>query len=394
MATFNPVVRTNKEFSTVYILISHKSKSDYIKTGMQIHESGIKDGKIVDYLILANCAILIKKYIDRMNEINSENMSVQEIRKFLTNDSKQISFVKFANAWIDKMEVAGRKQSAANYRAALHSLMGFCGKKELMFSDITSIVIRKWIESLSETRRAKQMYPKAIKKMFEDGCLEYNDYDNNIIKVKNQPFRAVKIPFADVPDKRSVEATVIREILKVSPETAREELAHDIVLLAFSLAGINAVDLYELPLSALSDGKIKYNRSKTKSKRKDKAYFEILLPESLIPILEKHKGRKRLFNFSERYAEVGNFSQNVNKGLKSLCEKAGTQKITVYWLRHTWATIALNKCGATIEQVAFCLNHSSAHKITETYITKEFSIVDEINRRVCEYVFEERNQNC
>jgi hypothetical protein len=282
MATFNPVVRTSKEFSTVYILISHKSKSDYIKTGMQIHKSGVKDGKIVDYLILANCAILIKKYVDRMNEINSENMSVQDIKKFLMSDGEQLSFVKFANAWIGDMEGAGRKKSAINYRTAIHSLIGFCGKKDLLFSDITSIVIRRWIESLSETHRAKQMYPNAIKKMFEDGCLEYNDYDNNIIKVKNQPFRAVKIPFADVPDKRSVEAAVIRTILKVKPETAREELAHDMILLVFSLAGINAVDLYELPLSAFSDGKIKYNRSKTKSKRKDPSFcrgntFHILL---------------------------------------------------------------------------------------------------------------------
>jgi hypothetical protein len=360
---------------------------------MQIHKSGIKDGKIVDYGILSNCAIQIKRYIDRMNEINSENMSVQEIKKFLMSDGEQISFTKFANAWIGKMEVAGRTKPAANYRTALHSLVGFCGKKELLFADITSMVIRKWIESLSETHRAKQMYPNAIKKMFEDGCMEYNDYDNNIIKVKNQPFRAVKIPFADVPDKRSVEAIAIREILKVRPETAREEFAHDMVILVFSLAGINSIDLYELPLAAFSDGKIKYNRSKTKFNRRDKAYFEISFPESLIPILKKHKGKKRLFNFSERYTTADTFSQNVNKGLKSLCEKAKTQKITVYWLRHTWATVALNKCGASIEQVAFCLNHSSAHKITETYITKEFTLVDEINRRVCEYVFGDKSEN-
>jgi hypothetical protein len=112
---------------------------------MQIHKSGVKDGKIVDYGILSNCAIQIKRYIDRMNEINSENMSVQEIKKFLMSDGEQISFTKFANAWIGKMEVAGRKKPAANYQTALNSLMGFCGKKELLFSDITSMVIRKWI---------------------------------------------------------------------------------------------------------------------------------------------------------------------------------------------------------------------------------------------------------
>jgi hypothetical protein len=88
---------------------------------------------------------------------------------------------------------------------------------------------------------------------------------------------------------------------------------------------------------------------------------------------------------------VGNFSQNVNKGLKSLCEKAKTQKITVYWLRHTWATVALNKCGASIEQVAFCLNHSSAHKITET---GEGVIRDRTEFRISEGKIQSKGCNC
>jgi site-specific recombinase XerD len=389
MATLRPVIRAEKEFSDVYIAISHKSKVDYIKTGMLVHNSGLKKGEIVDHTILANCYILIKKYIDRINEINVNTLSVQDLKKILLNDSEQISFSKFANSVIDKMEVSGRKKSASNYRTALISLLNFLGKEktDAMFSEITSIVIRKWIESLSETRRAKQMYPKAIKKLFEDGCIEYNDYDNDIIKIKNQPFRAIRIPESDFPAKRSVEADVIREILNVNPATPREELAHDIILLVLHLAGINAVDLYETPVSSLRDGKLTYHRAKTKSKRKDKAYFEISIPEPIIHLFEKYKGKKRLFNFSERYSEAGSFSQNVNKGMKSLCERAGVQKITIYWLRHTWATVAQNKCGASIEQVGFCLNHSSAHKVTETYITKSFDLVDDINKKVCDFIF-------
>jgi hypothetical protein len=42
MATFNPVVRTNKEYNTVYIRITHKSRLDYIKTSMQVHISSLR----------------------------------------------------------------------------------------------------------------------------------------------------------------------------------------------------------------------------------------------------------------------------------------------------------------------------------------------------------------
>jgi integrase len=100
-----------------------------------------------------------------------------------------------------------------------------------------------------------------------------------------------------------------------------------------------------------------------------------------------------LFNFSERNADPDTFLTAVNKGLKSLCKKAGVPKITVYWLRHTWATIAQNTCGASTEQVAFCLNHTSAHRVTEGYIEKDFSPVDVLNRKVLDYIFEKQKQN-
>ena len=116
-----------------------------------------------------------------------------------------------------------------------------------------------------------------------------------------------------------------------------------------------------------------YNWKKTEAKRKDRAYIEVLVNEEILPLFEKHKGKNRLFNFSERYAGSDIFLAAVNRGLKSLCQKAGVPKITVYRLRHTWATVAQNGCGASTELVGFCLNHASAHPVTEGYIKKDYS---------------------
>jgi integrase len=143
--------------------------------------------------------------------------------------------------------------------------------------------------------------------------------------------------------------------------------------------------------TALRNGKLCYNRTKTKGKRKDKAYIEVFASEEIFPLFEKYKGKNRLFVFSERYSNSDLFLTAVNNGLKSLCRKAGVQKITVYWLRHTWATIAQNKCGASTELVGFCLNHASAHRVTEGYIEKDFSPVDVLNRKVLNYIFETQN---
>ncbi|MCL2651084.1 MAG: transposase [Candidatus Azobacteroides sp.] len=387
MATFKPVTRTKKEYNTVYIRIIHLSgKVDYIKTDMIVHKSGIRKGEITDHTILANCALKIKSYVDKINQTNIENWTVQELKKYLTSESQSISFSDFSRKYIDKMIVSGRKKPAANYTTALNSLEAHYGKK-LFFSDITSKEIKKWIESLSETARAKQMYPNAIKTMFEEGCLEYNDYDRNIIKIANRPFIAVKIPRADVPSKRSVDAEIIRKIISSKPRSTREELGKDIAEIIICLAGINSVDLYNLPKDAVKENRIFYNRSKTKDKRSDKAYIEISIPDQIIHLFDKYKGFKYALNFNKRYSNSDNFNKAINIGLKSICERENMKIITTYYLRHTWATIAQNHCDASTELVGFCLNHSSTHRTTEGYITKDFSPIDELNRKVLTYIF-------
>jgi len=314
MATFKPVTRTKKEYNTVYIRIIHLSFTDYIKTNMIVHKSGIRKGEIIDHTILANCALKIKSYVDKINQANIDKWTVRELKKYLTSESQSISFSDFSRKYIDKMIVSGRKKPAANYTTALNSLEAHYGKK-LYFSDITSKEIRKWIESLSMTARAKQMYPNTIKTMFEEGCLEYNDYDRNIIRIANRPFIAVKIPKADVPIKRSVNAEIIRKIISSNTQSSREELGKDIAEIIICLAGINSVDLYKLTKDSVKDNKICYNRSKTKDSRSDKAYIEIIIPERIRNLFEKYKGFKYALNFNERYSDSDNFNKAIGLGV-------------------------------------------------------------------------------
>ena len=60
----------------------------------------------------------------------------------------------------------------------------------------------------------------------------------------------------------------------------------------------------------------------------------------------------------------------------------------IYNFRHSWATIAQNYCGATTAEVGFALNHSSAHKVTEGYIQKDYSPISKLNDMVLSRVFD------
>ncbi|WP_394366876.1 integrase [Parabacteroides distasonis] len=58
-----------------------------------------------------------------------------------------------------------------------------------------------------------------------------------------------------------------------------------------------------------------------------------------------------------------------------------------YTARHTWATIAYNDLRISKDDIAFCLIHASNHKITEFYIKPDYMKVDEINRKVIDWVY-------
>jgi len=60
-----------------------------------------------------------------------------------------------------------------------------------------------------------------------------------------------------------------------------------------------------------------------------------------------------------------------------------------YTARHSWATIARNKCKISKSDVDECLNHvTSENKLADVYIGKDWSFVDDANRKVLNYVLE------
>lgn len=381
MATFKTVTRTKRSDNTylVYIRCTHNRQIEYIKTDWYVHEGKMKSGEITDQTILGQCAIRIKGFIDRLNNADNINSwSAKEVIEFLTNGNAKILFMPYCQQFIDKMVNEGREKSASNYKCAKKSFETHFGKG-IAFQDITSYELTKWIKSLQNTARAKETYPKAIKAMFDAGCLEYNDYNRNNIRIPSRPFMGVKIPKHDRPEKRAIEAEQIRSIIEFDAKTKQTEKARDVAKLITYLVGINTVDLFALEHRNYKNGKICYNRSKTKHSRDDKAYIEIAVHPAIKGLLKKYKGETKLFDFG--YNNDRTFNKHINIGLKTICKALEIPPVDTYTFRHSWATIAQNNCGASDEQVAFCLNHGSAHKVTTGYIKKVFTPIDELNNK-------------
>lgn len=400
MATFKACVRTQKKDGTypVYIMVVHEQKPAYIRTTLTARAKAVKKGEIKDAFIITQTASIINDYVERLNRVYYAEWTVNEIKKFLEDEGGELSFSDHAREYIFNMQKEGRVKPSGNYRSAINSLSAFLKKKDVSFSDLTKKNVSAWIESISDKPRAKALYPNCIRAMFYDGVNKYNDYDMDIIKIKVRPFDGIKIPREDIPDKteKFITPMDIRRIINYKAVIRKGErntclqLAADVCKMVFYLCGINLADLYDLKKENYKDGKLCYNRKKTRGPSGKLAYMEVKVHKDIKYLFERYAGAgDNLFNFCECYATSDELTRAVNRGLASICKRFGIPAVTAYYFRHSWATIAQNDCGASTEHVALCLNHASAHKVTTGYIRKSFEPVDVLNAKVVKFVFKE-----
>ncbi len=402
MAVFKAVVRFKRPdgFYPVYIRVTHQRKAQYIKTDKLVDQKGVdKSNGIKDPYVMKYCANKISRYVEILNKQNISSWTVDEVVNYLKSGTADICFSDYAREYQSKMIQEGHARNARTYELAYENLERYIGTTKVMFSHLTSTVITRWIESLSHTARAKEQYPVCVRQIYKQALLDYNDYDAGIVRIVNNPWPKVKIPKADSSEHKAISMEDCRAFFYAPiPESDRKqpltELGHDVAMMILCLAGINTIDLYYAEKKHYHDNIIGYERRKTRKARTDNAWFEIRVPDIVKPIVEKYldtSSSEYLFNFHSRHSSQDSFNANVNIGIRQICEKVLNMKhedaYSGYTFRHTWATVAQNECGATLNDVDFGLNHAGKTRLARTYVKVDFSPAWELNEKVIEKIF-------
>ena len=401
MTTLKAMVRKPRTdgLYSVYIRVVHNRKPGYIKTSKIVDAHHISnDGEPTDPVVNEYCAMLIRKYSDRLNRTNTSFWSVKEVIDYLLETDEEICFSDYAKLHIKQMLVENRERTAKNYKLAVAHLERYIGTTQIMFSQLTANVLKKWIESLSNTNRAKEMYPTCIRQIFKAAITDLNDDEKGIEKIKFNPWLKITIPKSDSTVQRAISAEACREFFnRPLPETkmisSLPELGRDVALLSLCLGGINTVDIFELKKENYKDGVIGYKRAKTKHSRKDEAYIEMRVEPFIQATFDKYlsdENDEYLFKFHKRYSNPDSFNANVNIGIRKICADMGMKKedyYCYYTFRHTWATIAQNDCDANLYEVAFGMNHSHGLNITRGYVKIDFTPAWELNAKVIDFIF-------
>ena len=215
----------------------------------------------------------------------------------------------------------------------------------------------------------------------------------------NYPFR--KFDMRPEPTvKRSLPVERLRELLNYPCEPWQKRYV-DYFKLAFLLIGINTIDMLSCKHEDYKDGRLQYQRAKTGR------IYNIKVEPEAAELIEKYRGSDFLVNFGEGRSSYRNFTGKCNKGLKSIGKveqaenpkwREGNKKhryhvkyvsafpgLSLYWARHTWATIAFS-LDIPDETIAAALGHGHGNKVTAIYIDKSIARIDDANRRVIDWV--------
>lgn len=400
MATLKACVQKARKdgFYPVYIRVTHNRSTQYIKTDKMVTKRELSPSNdITDPIVMKFCTTLILEYMDRLNRVDIRDWTCRMIVEYLQHGDEDLCFSDYARKYIDRMIDNGQARTARNYTLALQHMERFFGTTKVKFSQLTSVNMTKWIKSLEQTNRAKEMYPVCVRQVFKAATTELNDYDTGVIRVKTNPWAKVQIPKSDRPEKRAISAEDCRRFFAAPlPESKMKsplpELGRDVAMMVLCLGGMNTVDIYNLRKEDYHGGIVHYHRAKTMRSRSDGAYMEMRVPEILLPLFAKYAAEETdewLFCFHQRHTTSDSFSANVNIGIRKICESMRLPKeewYCVYTFRHTWGTTAQNDCGASIDDVAFGLNHSAGHRITRGYIKLDFTPAWELNERVIDFI--------
>ncbi|QXV63909.1 site-specific integrase [Mucilaginibacter sp. 21P] len=423
MATIKQIILPHhqKEDKTwnVKIRLTHKRKSIYMDTVYFVTSKQIsKSFEIKDRFILNKVLEEVESYRNGLNEIGSKagHLDVWQLAERLKyqkfNDPKsltpeEIDVISYGRSKVNELKDLKRMSSAGNMTTVLNSLIDYFQSEHVPISAITAKMLSKYEIFLRKPRVLfrKNQFEKLIKIkepgltnngihchfrdlriLFNNVKDHYNDEDLGITIIKHYPFKKFKIIRYKPRRKMKLTRSMVVAIGNImSKPGSRVELAKDLFMLSFYLCGMNAVDLYKIQRTKDLPERVEYSRSKTASRRTDEAFISIKLIPEARPLFLKYAEK-----LSERYGTHNTLDQALAYGMRSIGKTLGISNLEFYDARHAFADIARNKCRFSVDDVALALNHiDNENSVTDLYLSKDWSIIDEIQAAVINILKEE-----
>jgi integrase len=408
MATVSAVVLKHqmKKDGTfnVKIRLTHKRQTRYLDTKQFVIKKQLdRNYSIKDMFAAKSIFDTVFKYRESLTKLNDrvDYYTCEQLLKYIQTDGEKVEFISFGRKHIEKLNAEGRKGTVTNFRSAVNHLIDYFEREEVFIDEITSKMLKDYEAYLRKPQTLNRVHRNGTKFQIKTAGLSdagiagamrdlrglfnvardtFNDEDLGIIRISHYPFKKYKIKPAPETRKRNIDIETIKKIRDYKPriEDGIEETTRDLFMLSFYACGTNAVDIFHFRKENIYKGRLEYNRMKTKAKRRDRAFISIKITDEMKPILEKYIGK-----LHQRFSSATGMNSALSQGFNKICQELEIPRISFYWGRHSFATIARNKCRKSKDDVALALNHvDETRKTTDIYIEKDWGILDEVQNAV------------
>ena len=334
----------------------------------------------------------------RLNEVShSDMMNIDQLVAIITRPATEcfrLDLFDFSEHLTSTMT----ERTAEGYTTALNAVKRFIGTDRLDINDITRAWVHRFRDFLenepavqgkgmtykkkSRGSRAVSYYLGCIRHLHNQARMTYNDDEGGQVFIPRQPFLEKNIiPRQPLTDHRVLSVAQIRKIMeaKLTPGS-RAEMARDVFVLSFALAGTNAIDIYKMQRNSLKGDLLTFNRSKTERARQDHARITLKVLPVAMDVIKRYAATDgtALMLFRQKYTNAKGFCHACNLGLQDVAEAVGIgESLTTYYARHSWATIARNICKVDFDTVNAGLNHvhRGADRIGDVYIARDYSAI-------------------
>lgn len=331
---------------------------------------------------------IINELGDTINAINVDTLVAhikqawdKELQSDLkTNLSNEISLSEWGQVLIGRKLKEAKPSTAKWYKDSIAAFTKFHNQDSIKLSQITVTLLKEFElehRSKGNSNNAISAYIRAIRAIYNSAIRE-----DKFMPSKN-PFLNYKIPTTKRTKKKALTKEKIVAIRNLEYKKGTN-LWHtkNYLFSMFNCRGMNLIDLAKLKVKDIGEDRIYYGRSKTGDP------LSVRITEEFARILAFYLENKEKDDFIfpigydgsvEKFTKYRSDRRLVNKLLKKIAKDAGIEeKITSYYIRHSWATIAKNM-GISTEIISEGLGHHSI-KTTEIYL-KSFdnSVLDDAN---------------
>ncbi len=315
--------------------------------------------------------------IDLQRQRRLDGLNARQIKDLIVSElsPSDSSPLRFLQVFRDFASTRPKPRTREIYMATVSRISAFDRKAEtLAFTDIDVGWLDRFDSFMARTskkKNARNIHLRNIRAVF--------NYARRHGYTQCYPFMNFEIR-AEPTKKRCLSAVQLRKLFFSEIPTWQRKYV-DFFELSFLLIGMNTEDM--LHAKGPAEGRLEYQRAKTYRP------YSIKIEPECQELIDRYKGKGRLLDILDTYACTHNWTAKVNQVLKRVAGELGLPTdISMYWARHSWATIAA-ELDIPKETISASMGHS-AGTVTDIYINFDRNKIDLANRKVMDYVLHEK----